>query len=575
MGKWKTRKSADEFIADARAKHGERYDYRLVKYETRRTKVEIICLEHGPFWQEPGNHINGSGCPACVKCKRTSLEDFITRARAAHGDRYDYSKTVYTNVDAKVLIICPEHGEFEQVAYDHTNGRGCSKCGARKAIDARRLDLNSFISDARKLHGDKYDYSKVDYVNNSTAVEIICPEHGSFWQVPAGHKSKHGCPACVGLSPIDYSEFLGRAVAHHGSRYQYHGESYITYRSQMRITCSVHGDFMQVARDHATGSGCPACARAQTSSKAENELADWVSSLGETVDRHNRAVLGGMEIDIYLPERRVGIEFNGSYWHQDEIMSHQRIHEHKALRAEKNGIRLLTVWDFDWEQNRDLVQRHILHTIGKNEGSRINARQCAVSTVTFDQAKPFYRENHIQGAPWRALMHYGLMHHGELVACMSFGQGNSRRGKTGCDEWELLRFATKGIVRGGASRLFSAFVNDHAPGSVWSFSDRQHFSGGLYPALGFAKDGVVPADYRVAHQGKGRVWHKSAWKRRHIPARLEELGVNELFDPTTDQRTERDMQALAGCIRIMDAGKIRWKWEKKNARTGRALLAAE
>ncbi|MNN19987.1 hypothetical protein D3C81_1332460 [compost metagenome] len=128
-----------------------------------------------------------------------------------------------------------------------------------------------------------------------------------------------------------------------------------------------------------------------------------------------------------------------------------------------------------------------------------------------------------------------------------------------------MRFATAGIVRGGASKLFAAFVTEHQPEAVWSFSDRQHFGGGLYPTLGFQLDGEVQADYRVAHVNKGLVWHKSAWKRRNIPARLAELGIAEPYDPDTDPRTERDMQELARTVRIMDAGKIRWKWEKNGA----------
>lgn len=133
---------------------------------------------------------------------------------------------------------------------------------------------------------------------------------------------------------------------------------------------------------------------------------------------------------------------------------------------------------------------------------------------------------------------------------------------------ELQRFATRGIVRGGASRLMARFIAEHDPDVVWSFSDRQHFAGGVYRALGFEVDGHTPADYTLHHQGTGMRWHKSAWQRRHIPQRLRELGIQEKYDPETDERTERDMQALAKVIRVMDSGKIRWKWTKKEAAHG-------
>jgi hypothetical protein len=113
--------------------------------------------------------------------------------------------------------------------------------------------------------------------------------------------------------------------------------------------------------------------------------------------------------------------------------------------------------------------------------------------------------------------------------------------------------------------LFAAFRREHHPLVIWSFSDRQHFSGGLYERLGFQLNGRLPADYRLIHQPPlGRMWHKAAWQRRHIPARLAELGIDEPFDPATDPRSERQMQDLAKVHRIMDAGKIRWKWTAPN-----------
>lgn len=571
----KPKKTTEQFVADATAKHGDRYDYSCVKYAGNRIKVEIICREHGPFWQDPLNHINGSGCPACKRCKRTTLDDFLSRSRDAHGDRYDYSLVDYKTVDDKVRIICPEHGEFEQVAFDHMKGRGCNQCGIEKWKNSKRHTAEQFIADAVAFHGNRYDYSRVVYNNVSTKVEIVCKEHGPFWQIPFDHKTRYGCPACSGLAPISREEFIARAVTVHGDRYDYSECEYTAYSEPASIACRVHGEFWQAPKSHALGAGCPKCAREQTSSKAETEIADWLQKAGVSIIRNDRDALDGMELDIYIPSHQVGIEYNGSYWHNDEAMQHPRIHEVKAKRAAGKGIRIVTVWDFDWETKRELVQRHILHTIGANTGQKTHARKCAVDTVSFDRARDFYEANHIQGAPWRAMEHLGLFFGGELVACMSFGQGNSRRGKTGDDEWELARFATSGIVRGGASRLFSEFIRRHDPKAIWSFSDRQHFSGGLYPALGFAKDGEVPADYRVVHQGRGKVWHKSAWKRQNIPARLVELGIAEQYDPETDQRTEREMQALARTVRIMDAGKVRWKWAKENAPEGALLVAAE
>lgn len=571
----KARLTTAEFIENARQVHGDRYDYTRVEYRNNSTKVEVICREHGPFMVQPNNHLQRrSGCPSCSGCKRTTREDFIARARAAHGDKYDYSKVEYVGVDTKVAIICPEHGEFEQVAFDHMKGRGCVKCGIEKSSAASRRTLDEFIRRARARHGDRFDYSRAKYINSTTLLEIVCPEHGPFWQTPTGHIESTGCPACATTARVTTEEFIRRARAVHGDRYDYSRTVIVaTYRKAL-VACPEHGDFLTMPKDHiAKGSGCPRCAREATSSAAEQEIADWLHGLGLDVVRNDRTTLDGFEIDIFIPSKQIGIEFNGAYWHHDERLQHPRIHETKALRAASLGIGLMTVWDFDWTTRPDFVKRAILHRLGLNNGRRISARACAIQKVGHRDAAAFYDRTHIQGRAWRAIEHYALMHCGDMVACMSFSQASSRRGKTGSDEWELLRFSTDGIVRGGASRLFAAFTREHAPEAVWSFSDRQSFDGRLYGVLGFERDGNVSADYRVHHQRTGKTWHKSAWQRRHIPARLAELGIADAYDPGTDPRTEREMQAAVGAIRIMDAGKIRWKWTK-NARSSRALGAA-
>lgn len=560
----KAKLTKEEFIEKAKAVHGDRYDYSRVDYLNNSTPVEVICHEHGPFFPKPINHIgNKSGCPACSGCKRTTLDDFITRARAVHGNKYDYSMVEYRDVDAQVTIICPEHGEFRQVAYDHTKGHGCKVCGVAKCASSRRLGTAEFVRRAVAFHGDRYDYSKSKYTHIKGKVEIICKEHGPFWQMADGHTIKHGCPRCVGLAPVSREQFIELAIAVHGDEYDYSGTEYESFISKASIACKVHGVFWQVAKTHASGHGCPKCAREATTSAGENEVSEWLKSVGFGIVRNDREVLDGFEIDIYIPSRKVGIEFNSAYWHHDGRLVHPRIHETKASRADKCGVGLVTVWDFDWMNKRELVQAMLLHRLGVGCGEKTNARDCAVLPVDSRVASSFYDRTHIQGAAWRSIANHGLFLGDRMVACMSFSKGSSRRGKTGSDEWELTRYSTDGVVRGGAGKLLAEFIREHSPHAVWSFSDRQHFNGGMYRMLGFKEDGKVSADYRVMHQPSGRVWHKSAWQRRHISARLADLGIDDAFDPETDERTEREMQESAGCIRIMDSGKTRWLLEMK------------
>jgi hypothetical protein len=131
--------------------------------------------------------------------KKLTTEEFIAKARAAHGpDAYDYSQTVYVHDRAKVKIICKRHGIFEQIAGSHTQGRGCQKCGVESRTRKRSLGLESFILKSKEVHkGKGFDYSRTVYVNSSTKVEIICPTHGIFWVAPNDHLfRKSGCPEC-------------------------------------------------------------------------------------------------------------------------------------------------------------------------------------------------------------------------------------------------------------------------------------------------------------------------------------------------------------------------------------------
>lgn len=191
---------ASKFIEKAIKKHGDKYDYSKVKYVNSKTKVCIICKnldeitdeKHNEFWQMPYSHLSGANCPKCSG-HFMNQEIFIKRARVIHNNKYDYSKVEYKAVKDKVLIICPDHGEFSQTPDSHLNGQRCSKCSK-----VYRYNTSEWIEKANNVHGERYDYSEVVYVNNSTKICIICKEHGEFWQRPANHIKGKNCPKCTG-----------------------------------------------------------------------------------------------------------------------------------------------------------------------------------------------------------------------------------------------------------------------------------------------------------------------------------------------------------------------------------------
>ena len=158
----------------------------------------IICPEHGEFWQTPNKHIiHKHGCPKCAKNGvKLTTEEFIEKAKEVHGDKYNYSKVKYVNAHTKVCIICPKHGEFLMEPGCHIFKQGCPKCGKENTIKKIKKNKKEFVKKAKEIHKNKYDYSKVNYINNKTKVCIICPVHGEFWQTPNDHLDGHGCPKC-------------------------------------------------------------------------------------------------------------------------------------------------------------------------------------------------------------------------------------------------------------------------------------------------------------------------------------------------------------------------------------------
>lgn len=186
----------EKYIKKAREVHGDKYDYKYI----RDYRFEITCPKHGKFEKLIYHHISrGQGCPECSREKKAfSLKDFIQMAREVHCDKYDYSLVEYVNSYTKVKIICPEHGVFEQVPYNHVNNKNiCPKCKSINHGKIMKKTLKKFIQEAKRVHGDRYEYSLVEYVGSLDKVKIICPEHGVFEQRPNHHINiRNGCPAC-------------------------------------------------------------------------------------------------------------------------------------------------------------------------------------------------------------------------------------------------------------------------------------------------------------------------------------------------------------------------------------------
>lgn len=262
--------TTEQFIEKAKAVHGDRYSYFKSKYVRSDKKIILICKIHGDFEQIPSVHLSGCGCRKCQYVGMSyTTEEFVAKAKAVHGDLYDYTDTKYAGKTTSLIAaVCKTHGRFSQRALSHLQGSGCQKCANERRGAARKKSLDAVLEAFKQTHGDRYDYSRVpqQYTGSNKKVEIFCRHHGSsFQQTPSSHAAGQGCPRCGnerrGLaSRVTTKEFIERAQATHGDTYSYAMTTYTRSSEKVIVICKKgHGEFLQGPSEHLGGQGCPRC----------------------------------------------------------------------------------------------------------------------------------------------------------------------------------------------------------------------------------------------------------------------------------------------------------------------------
>lgn len=369
-----------EYIEKCKVIHGNKFNYSKTEYTIGRNKVIIICPIHGEFEQLPRTHLESlTGCPDCsneiYKNKSGTYEEFIKLVNEKHGDTYDYSlvKKDFINFKSIIEIICKTHGIFKQVAGNHFRGNGCSEC----SIYNRTVDTDIIISEFTEIHGDRYDYSKVDYITCKHKVIIGCKIHGDFEQNPQCHRSGQGCPECsVFNRKVDTDIFIEDSRKIHGNKYDYSKVEYTKNKNKVTIICPKHGDFEQQALSHKRGFGCPRCAITQTSKPAIL----WLSYCGLTneiqykVEKDDGEYLipdTRYKADGYCKDTNTIYEFHGDFWHGNpKIYDQNKINprtqttfgtlyekkEKKKTILISKGYKYVELWENEWNKAIKLVK---------------------------------------------------------------------------------------------------------------------------------------------------------------------------------------------------------------------------
>ena len=510
----------EKFIEKAKLCHkGQKLDYSQVEYVNNRTPVKIIDrdldengIEYGEYWQTPSNHLKGQSHPRkkgvrISKSKRSKTEEIIERFKNAHKDEnLDYSQVEYVNMHTKVKIISHEldkngveYGEFWQEPCVHLKGCSHPRMAQERNADKSRYTTDDFVQKCIELYGtEKYSFDKVEYINSKTKVDVFCNKIGA-----------DGKP---------------------------------------------HGYFKTSPDLFLQGKGCPKCGHHLSNN--EDEIYNFVCGLvgDENVIHRDTTILGGPEIDIYVPSRNIAIEYDGLRWHSEMFGKDKYYHLNKTDRCQNKGITLFHVFEDEYLSKKELVLDKISHALFSNNSlQKIGARNCTVSEIGINEAKIFLNKYHIQGFA-RSTMYLGAFYNDELIAVMTF-----QLEKKGTKDWILNRFCgnTSYRCQGIAGKLFNYFVRNNAPESVVSFLDRRWEDirkKNVYDMLGFSKEYVLGPEYRYT-KFQGERIHKFNFRKKVL---------NRKFGLPLSL-TEREMAKQLGYFRIWDCGLVKYVWKTKKA----------
>lgn len=404
------RLTQDEFISKCKEKHGDKYDYSLVDYISLSNKIKITCKTHGLFEQNAKNHRDGQGCPICagriIKSKKEHLKSFNTekydyslldntiltdkdyiniidknsgliyiqllrhhktgklpskiesqslvkKLKEIHNDKYDYliEKETYYSTDKIKLIDNYTKDEFYYRVDRHLSG-----------MKPNKVTLNYFLIKSKQLHGDKYDYSLIEKIeNNSQKVKIVCQKHGIFEQRVSNHMNLgDGCPKCVGVGKWNTDLLVSEFKKVHNDKFDYSLVEFENIDKKVKIVCQEHGIFEQRIHKHLKGQGCRFC---ESKSKGEDYIKMWLDEMNIKYNRQQTfngcKYKNPLFFDFYLPDYNICIEFDGRQ-HYKPVKRFGGVSEFKNTKI-RDGIK--NKWCL--ENNIDLLR------IKYNEISRI------------------------------------------------------------------------------------------------------------------------------------------------------------------------------------------------------------
>lgn len=552
------KKHVTKFIEESKNLFPNQYSYEKTNYINAITKVTIFCLKHQTNFEiTPNNHIQQKrGCPTCgienknIPNKKTT-EIFVKEAQAKWNNTYNYNKTTYINKNTYITYDCNKCNKknINQKPRSHLK-YGCPYCNHRGIT---KYTTETFLLKTKELYQNKYSYPNLNFQSMNDYIDILCNTCKNLFKQKANNhiNLKNECPYCNGgikLNPETYIEFIKNKNPNNN----YTETIYTTSHNTISYNCPKHGQITQLAYIHKQANySCPKCGNESQSSIGETELKDFIKlHYKKEIIENDRIQLDKKEIDIFLPEEKLGFEFHGNYWHRETQVG-KNLHWQKANSAKDKNIKLIQIFEDEWNCKKNIVKSRILSLLNINQ--RIYARNTTVITLDKITKNKFLQENHIQGK-CQSTINYGLISENILVACMTFGKARFKRKET----WELYRYASMAgtNVIGGASKLLTTFKRNYQ-GSIVTYADRKWSEGNLYYKLGFVPDGITKPGYKYFSPSTHEIKSRMSCQKHKL--------INLPF--YNEKLSEYEIMLLNGFDRIWDAGHYKFILRENNEYT--------
>ena len=535
------------------------------------SKVWWLC-EHGHSYQQMvvSKTQDGHGCPVCSNQIVIAGVNDIFTTHPEVKEIWDKKNnttdltTVSSGTEKKLWWLCENGHSYQQSGYSKTvEGKGCLVCAGKKT-QAGYNDIPTTFPQALE----DWDYTKNDlppekYTRSSNKeVWWVCSKKHSYKQSVNVHwrtrkRATRGCPICANRIPTKGENDLLSQYPTIAELWDYEKNKLKPYEvtpgshAKIHWVCPEGHKFQRAVKAMVHLSpDCIKCKKAGTS-KMEQEVSAYVKEIlfGVDVVENTRKIISPYELDIYIPDKNIAIEFNGLYWHSEQAGKTRNYHKKKWEKCQEKGVQLITVWEDDWRDKKGVVKSMLAHKLGVSGGARVFARKTVIKPVDSATARKFCDSYHIQGA-CGGTCYLGLYtKNGNELVAMSVWRKNKK-------DIYLDRYCTSQTVVGGFSKLLkhaTALFTQDGFDRIVTFADREVSDGRLYERTGFKLDSYLKPDYRYVRDDKR--YHKFGFRLKRFKNDPELLYKEGL--------TEGQLAELNGMIRVWDCGKIKYVMELK------------